>query len=163
MFCQEQSNKPIAWCSGDGLVESENQHSAARARVCVHVRTCWVPESSPPSPQSTRSTMGRAGTAPVRFSLSSSWHAVRQRAKRTDHAAHHGLRPIRPCDSLCSWPCRQCRLYSLKGPRTNSKYGPLRLNIFLRFNYNMLLRVNLQCMFLFLDEKCWYYKKLKIP
>ena len=60
-----------------------------------------------------------------------------------------------------SWPCRQCRLYSLKGPRTNSKYGPLRLNIFLRFNYNMLLRVNLQCMFLILDEKCWYYKKIK--
>jgi len=162
MFCQEQSNKTNSMVQRWWLGRVRKPAQCCEgSSMCA--RTCWVPESSPPSPQSTRSTMGRAGTAPVRFSLSSSWHAVRQRAKRTDHAAHHGLRPIRPCDSLCSWPCRQCRLYCLKGPRTNSKYGPLRLNIFLRFNYNMLLRVNLQCMFLFLDEKCWYYKKLKIP
>jgi hypothetical protein len=44
--------------------------------------------------------MDRAGTAPVCFSLSSihhhGMHAAIQRAKRTDHAAHHGLRPYGP-------------------------------------------------------------------
>jgi len=153
MFCQEQSNKPIAWCSGDGLVESENQYSAARARVCVHVRVEFLNRVHRlHSPHAAR------WVEPVRRQFVSLCH-------------HHGMQsgrgqserimrrimacgPLRPCDSLCSWPCRQCRLYSLKGPRTNSKYGPLRLNIFIRFNYNMLLRVNLQCMFLILDEKC---------